>query len=112
MEDLEALNRIRQMPDRVICDICGDSIDPHAHYIVRIEVFADPTLPPINTEDTEEADLQDTMQKLIDQMNEMTADDLQDQVHRSFVYRLCSPCQARFLINPLGKPRQTKAGTN
>ena len=34
-------------------------------------------------------------------------DDLQDQVHRRFEFKLCRPCQAKFLANPLGRPRGT-----
>ena len=32
------------MPDRVICELCGCTVPPHAHYIVRIDVFADPQM--------------------------------------------------------------------
>ena len=42
------------MPDRVICDLCGDTVPPHAHYVVRIDVFADPSLPPVTTDELEE----------------------------------------------------------
>jgi hypothetical protein len=38
-------------------------------------------------------------------MKGMSADELQDQVHRRFEYKLCRVCQMRFLVNPLGKPR-------
>src|SRR4051812_30116369 len=33
----------RGMADRVTCELCGVSVPPHAHYIVRIDVFADPS---------------------------------------------------------------------
>src|SRR5439155_21232086 len=89
------------MPDRVICDLCGDTVPPHAHYVVRIDVFADPSLPPVTTDELEEKDFDQTFANLIEQMKSMTADDLQDQVHRRFEYRLCRGCQAKFLANPL-----------
>ena len=53
-----------------------------------------------------------TIAELMEQMKHLSADDLQDDVHRRFEYRLCRPCQRRFLANPLGKPREVRAGTN
>jgi hypothetical protein len=45
-------------------------------------------------------------------MKGLSADDLQDDVHRHFEYRLCRPCQRKFLANPLGKPRENRPGEN
>jgi hypothetical protein len=98
------------MPERVICDICGDTVPSAAHYVVRIDVFADPSVPPISTEDMEESD--EKIAELIQQMKGMSADDLQDQVHRRFQYHICRPCQRRFLANPLGLPRKRESGEN
>ena len=100
------------MPKRVHCDICNAVVAPHAHYIVRMDVFADPSIPEMSTEELEEMDPDETFAKLIEQMKAMTADDLQDQVHRRFEYKLCHACQKRFLANPLGLPRETSPGEN
>ena len=100
------------MPPRVLCDLCHRPVPPHGHYIVRIDVFADPEMPPATSEEMEEADYQEAMKALIEQMKGMSADDLQDQVHRRFEYKLCRPCQMRFLVNPLGKPRQHRPASN
>ena len=100
------------MADRHTCDICGTSIAPHAHYIVRIDVFADPSVPPIDTEGLDETDPAKTLAELMEEMKNMSADELQDQVHRRFEFRICRPCQARFLANPLGQPRHRKVGDN
>jgi ribosomal protein L40E len=100
------------MPDRHTCDICGARIEPHAHYIVRIDVFADPSVPPISTDDLDEIDAEKTISQLLEEMKNMSADELQDQVHRRFEYRICRSCQAKFLSNPLGQPRQRKIGEN
>src|SRR3954468_13587264 len=97
------------MPERLRCNLCSREIAPHAHYIVRIEVFADPTVPPLDT--TQNAG-EPTYQELIEQMKHMSAEELQDQVHRSFFFTLCSECHPKFLANPLGKPRQRKVGAN
>jgi hypothetical protein len=100
------------MSPRIICDICGTRIPPHAHYIVKMEIYADPSIPPIDTEELEESDPAAKMNDLIDQMKNMSADELMDQVHRHFEFRLCRPCHARFLANPLGMPREQSTPTN
>jgi hypothetical protein len=87
-------------------------IPPHAHYIVRIDVFADPEMPAATSEEMEEADYQAAMKELVEQMKNMSADELQDQVHRRFEFKLCRACQMRFLVNPLGKPRTQRLGKN
>ena len=77
-----------------------------------MDVFADPATPPLNTEELEDAGFDATLDSLLDEMKHMTADELQDGIHRRFEYRLCGFCHRRFLANPLGKPRQTRAGEN
>src|SRR5215207_6566527 len=99
-----------KMSQRVTCDLCDRVVPPGAHYVVKIEVFADPSAPSISTEDLEEADFDQTFAELIEEMKHLSADDLQDDVHRSFEYRICRPCQRKFLANPLGKPRENRAG--
>lgn len=99
-------------PARILCDLCNKPVSPHGHYIVRMDVFADPQMPPVTADEMEEADYQNAMAELIEQMKGMSADDLQDQVHRRFEFKLCRPCQMRFLANPLGKPRQIRPAHN
>lgn len=93
------------MPQNVVCDMCGRPLPPHAHYVVRIDVFADPSVPPTTHEQMQSTDYEHEMAQLMKLMEGMSAEQLQDQVHRRFEYRICRPCQARFLANPLGKPR-------
>lgn len=100
------------MAERVICDLCGCRVPPHSHYIVRIDVYADPTVPPIDTDELEEKDFDRTFADLMEQMKHLSAEELQDQVHRRFEYKLCRPCQAKFLANPLGQPRERSPGSN
>ena len=99
-------------PPRLLCDLCDRPIRPHGHYIVRIDVFADPEMPPVTGEEMAEADYQQAMRELIEQMKGMSAEELQDQVHRRMEFKLCRPCQMRFLANPLGKPRQRRIASN
>jgi len=98
---------------RALCDLCNRPISPHGHYIVLIDVFADPQMPAVTSEEMEEADYQAAMKELMEQMKGMSADELQDQVHRRFEFKLCRACQMRFLVNPLGKPRgPIRSGAN
>jgi hypothetical protein len=93
------------MPDPLLCDICRRTIPPQGDYIVRIEVFANPQMPPITQEELAEFDFDKTLSELLSQMEGMTAEELMDDVHRKFEFHICRPCQMRFLVNPLGKPR-------
>lgn len=96
----------------VLCDLCGRVLELHASYVLRIEVFADPSVPPMTTEQIKAMDFDQTLDDLLEQMKGMTADDLMDDVHRRMEYRLCPACQKRFLANPLGVPREVRAGVN
>jgi hypothetical protein len=100
------------MAKRVICDLCGQAIAPHGHYIVRIDVYADPSMPPLSTEEAQGADFDKTLRELLEEMKHLSADDLQDQVFRRLEFKLCRGCQAQFLSNPLGKPRRRVTGMN
>jgi hypothetical protein len=96
----------------VVCDLCGTEVDLHESYVVQIDVYAEPSMKPVTAEELAAIDFDDTYAALLEQMKHMTADDLQDDVHRRFEYRICRPCQRRFLANPLGKPRAVRAGSN
>ncbi len=100
------------MAHRHICHLCGRPIPPHAHYVVRIDVFADPQMPPMTTEEIEEMTSESAMQQLMEELSHLTAEELQDQVHRRFEYVICRPCQIRFLVNPLGLPRERPISHN
>ena len=80
-------------------------------YVVRIDVFAEPTTAPIDTSD-EENDPAIAIPSLLKQMEKMSAQELQDQVHRRMEYRICPRCQPHYLANPLGLPRERKQSHN
>jgi hypothetical protein len=97
---------------RESCEICGREMQPHTHYVVRIDVFADPEMPQTSAAELAETDFDGEISKLMEEMKGMSADELQDQVHRRFEFKICRACQVRFLSNPLGKPRRVGAGRN
>jgi hypothetical protein len=94
------------------CSLCSKPLAPHAHYIVRIEVFADPSMAPVTSGDLKSLDFDAAVHELLDEMGKMSAEELQDQVHRLFEFKICPLCQPRFLANPLGKPRVAGIGEN
>ncbi len=98
-------DKIPAMSDAIACELCGRSIAPHCFYVVRIDVFADPAMPPITQEEIQSSNFDQTLELLLKEIEGLSADELQDQVHRRFEYRICRACQIRFLANPLGKPR-------
>jgi len=104
--------RTEDIIDPMNCDICGHPIAPHAHYVVRIDVFADPTVPQMSFEELEAESAGGKMHELLEHLKSMSTEELQDQVHRRFEHTICRPCQNEFLKNPLGKPRGRLAGEN
>ena len=89
------------MAGRHICDRCGNTIPPHAHYVVKIQVYADPTLPAVSADDLEEADYEGRMAELMKQMEGMSAQELQDAVHWEREFKVCRPCQVKLIGDPL-----------
>jgi hypothetical protein len=94
------------------CELCGRELEAGGFYVVRIEVFADPKMPPVSGKALQGMDFDAEMDRLLQQMKGMSADELQDQVHRRFEYKICPGCQPGVLGNPLGKPRSIKVGEN
>ena len=101
-----------RVAERVACDLCGREVELHESYVVRIDVFADPSVPPTTAGQLAGVDFDQQVADLFEQMKHLSADDLQDDVHRRFEYRICRPCQRRFLANPLGTPREVRVGRN
>jgi hypothetical protein len=96
------------MSQQILCDLCGQPIPPHAHYVVQIDVFADPATAKMDTNDLGES----SIAKLMEELKHLSADELQDQVHRRFEYKICRPCQRKVLVNPLGRPRSSNYEKN
>src|SRR5438034_94174 len=71
---------IPTMAKHVSCDLCANEVDVHSSYIVRIDAFADPAVPPLSTDEIESTDFDQKLDDLLDQMKNMTASELQDGV--------------------------------
>lgn len=91
--------------DDVHCESCHRALPTHESFVVKMEVYADPSMPEMSSDEVASADFNQTLSEVLDQMQHLTADQLQDGVHRHFQFRLCPHCHRRFLANPLGRPR-------
>ena len=69
-------------------------------YIVRIEAFADPTPPAIDTDESM-ADFAAQWESLLEQMRHMSERELMDQVYRKLILHLCSECYRQWIENPV-----------
>ena len=70
-------------------------------YVVRIEAVADPTPPAFSEEDMQH-DPRAEIERLIEQMRNVSKQELLDQVYRRLVVYLCGPCYRQWIENPVG----------
>ncbi|HET6442363.1 MAG TPA: hypothetical protein VM219_07145 [Phycisphaerae bacterium] len=84
------------------CDMCGKPLlaDEDTRYVVKIEVHAAYDPMEITDEDLAK-DQNGEIQDLLDQMADMDAEKLEEQVYKSFRFDLCPSCQAKYLQDPL-----------
>ena len=87
----------------LICLRCGAELEPGKgnFYVVRIEAFADPTPPRITAQDLAE-DINAEIERLIEQMRDVSEHDLMDQVCRRLTLHLCGRCYHQWIDNPTG----------
>ena len=94
------------------CDLCERMVPVHESYVVRIELFADPNVPEVTAEELATTDYEQSMADLLKQMEQMSTQEIESDVHRRFEFRLCVECQRRFVQNPLAKPKRVSATQN
>ena len=92
------------------CDMCGKTLlaDEDTRYIVRIETYAAYDPMEITGKDLED-DRSDDIRDLLDAMEDASADDLEDQVYKSFRFDLCPACHAEYIQDPLLTTRRLRA---
>jgi hypothetical protein len=85
------------------CDLCGKTLqaEEDTRYVVKIEVYAAYDPMEISGDDLRE-DHDDEIQGLLAQMEDMDAEDLEDQVFKTFRFDLCPECHEAYLKDPLG----------
>ena len=92
--------------DSLLCARCLKELVPgdHNFYVVNIEAFADPTPPTIREEDLNAAEIRKEIQRLIEDMRDLSEQELMDQVYRRFTIHLCESCYRQWIENPAGPP--------
>ena len=82
----------------ISCDRCGKGllIEEDVRYEVGIVVKAAYDPMEMTPEDLAR-DHQAEMKRLLEQMKDLSAEEAQDQVYRTFKYDLCPPCQKKYL---------------
>ena len=86
---------------RIVCDRCHAIVPREGHYVLKIEVYADPAMPELSTADLDEVDVDARVSNLLDEMRDMTAEQLEADVYKRFDFRLCPACQRAYLQRPL-----------
>jgi hypothetical protein len=87
----------------LLCARCGAELTPGKgnFYVVRIEALADPA-PPCFSQDELTRDHRAEMERLIEQMRNLSEQELLDQVYRRLILYLCGPCYRQWIEEPVG----------
>jgi len=86
----------------LLCARCGTELTPGKGnlYLVRIEALADPTPPSFSADDLTH-DPRADIERLIEQMRDLSEQELMDQVYRRLVLYLCGPCYRQWIEDPV-----------
>lgn len=84
-----------------LCHRCGALLTPGdgSFYVVKIEAYADPSPPRLDT-DEPLADISADIDALLEQMRDLSEQELMDQVYRRLVVLLCRPCYEHWIEDP------------
>jgi hypothetical protein len=82
----------------LFCEWCGAELAPGKgeFYVVRIEAFADPTPPSITAEDLQR-NIAAEIERLLESMRDLSAQEAMDQVYRKMTLYLCTACYQRWI---------------
>ncbi len=69
-------------------------------YVVRIEALADPSPPSFSHEDLSR-NVRSEIERLIDQMRDLSERELMDQIYRRLVLYLCGSCYRQWIEDPV-----------
>ncbi len=93
---------------KYICDLCGKSLkEREVIYQLNIQVHAIYQPLEIDLVDLLR-DHTDEIRRLIGELKDKDAQELQDQVYKTFTFHLCPPCQQKYIKSPL--PCQERRG--
>lgn len=88
--------------DGISCDRCGKSllIDEDVRYQVKVIVQAAYDPMEISKGDLEKTGV-DSWKSLLKSLENLSAEEAQDQVYREIRFDLCPPCQKAYLVSPI-----------
>ena len=89
---------------QLICHRCGALLTrgEGSFHVVRIEAFADPTPPDIDADESI-TDFAGEWERLLDQMRDLSEQELMDQVYRRMTIQLCAQCYKSWIDDPAGR---------
>ncbi len=92
------------------CDACQRLIDAEkeARYVVRLEVYE--ALGDTTASTYDEADHLQEIEDIIERIDDLSDDQLDDDLYKQVRYDLCPQCRKRFMQNPLGKVNPARFG--
>ena len=87
----------------LFCDRCTTELRAGEgnFYVVKIEAASDPTPPEISEAELELNPAQE-IERLVAQTEQLSEQELLDQVYRRLTIYLCNPCYRRWIENPTG----------
>jgi len=89
------------------CEACRRRIGAkEVSFVLRIELFADPT-PPTITEKDLKKDLRAEMEALVKKMGKLDPEEAKDEIHERYEYVVCRDCR-RHVHRRLKFPFMTK----
>ena len=91
------------------CDMCGKTLpaDEDTRYVVKIEVYA--ACDPMDIGPDGLQDHSGEIEELLDEMADLDAEELEDQVYKTYRFDLCAACHAAYLKDPLGRGVRLRA---
>ena len=89
---------------KYFCDLCGKSLkEKEVIYELNIQVHA--IYQPLQIDLVDMLrDHTDEIRELIEELKDKDAQELQDQVYKTFTFHLCPPCQQKYIKRPLVPP--------
>lgn len=86
-----------------ICRRCSALLTPGKgdFYVVEVQAYAENSPLVITAEDLAR-DHQEEMRRLVEKMEEVSGQEMMDQVHRHMTFYLCASCYRLWIENPTG----------
>jgi hypothetical protein len=87
--------------EAIVCHRCGALYVPGEplFYLVKIEAYPLPELPPLTLEDLLR-DFDDEMAQILEEAKDLSSQEMMDQVYRRLIIYLCPGCYGQWIEDP------------